>query len=98
MGRLTLNPIPHIDLLGTILLPLMNAPIGWAKPVPVNPSRFRRGVDMATGDILVSAAGPALEPAPRRSLAAIVLGRPRPLRARRGRAAGPPGSRSSSAS
>ncbi len=57
-GRLTLNPIPHIDLMGTILLPLMNAPIGWAKPVPVNPARFSRGVKMTTGDILVSAAGP----------------------------------------
>ena len=58
MGRLTLNPIPHIDPIGTLLLPLLNAPIGWAKPVPVDPSRFRRDVNMATGDILVSAAGP----------------------------------------
>jgi Zn-dependent protease len=57
-GRLTLNPIPHIDLIGTLLLPLMNAPIGWAKPVPVNSSRFRRSVSMSTGDILVSVAGP----------------------------------------
>ncbi len=58
MGRLTLNPLPHIDLLGTILLPLMNAPIGWAKPVPVNTARFHRGVGMSRGDILVSSAGP----------------------------------------
>jgi len=58
MGRMTLNPVPHIDLLGTILLPLMNAPIGWAKPVPVNPARFNRNVGMSTGDIIVSAAGP----------------------------------------
>lgn len=58
MGRLTLNPIPHIDPIGTLLLPLLNAPIGWAKPVPVDPSRFRRGVNMAAGDIVVSAAGP----------------------------------------
>jgi len=58
MGRLTLNPIPHIDLFGTILLPIMGAPIGWAKPVPVNPARFRRGVSMATGDTIVSVAGP----------------------------------------
>ncbi len=58
MGRMTLNPIPHIDLLGTILLPLMNAPIGWAKPVPVNPANFRRDVRRSTGDILVSVAGP----------------------------------------
>jgi len=58
MGRLTLNPIPHIDLFGTILLPLLNAPIGWAKPVPVNPARFTRKISMEAGDILVSAAGP----------------------------------------
>ena len=58
MGRMTLNPIPHIDLVGTILLPLLQLPIGWAKPVPVNPANFRRGVRMATGDTLVSVAGP----------------------------------------
>jgi Zn-dependent protease len=45
-GRLTLNPIPHIDPLGSIILPAMavlaNLPVlGWAKPVPVNPSRLR---------------------------------------------------------
>jgi Zn-dependent protease len=57
-GRLTLNPLPHLDLLGTVILPLMMAPIGWAKPVPVNPANFRGGVRMSTGDILVSIAGP----------------------------------------
>jgi Zn-dependent protease len=43
MGRITLNPIPHIDLLGTIILPIVmaistsgHAWLGWAKPVPVN--------------------------------------------------------------
>lgn len=45
-GRLTLNPIPHIDPFGSIILPAMavlaNLPvIGWAKPVPVNPARLR---------------------------------------------------------
>ncbi|MHC4192456.1 MAG: site-2 protease family protein, partial [Planctomycetota bacterium] len=35
MGRLTLNPIAHISLIGTIILPLI-AHFGWAKPVPVN--------------------------------------------------------------
>jgi Zn-dependent protease len=73
MGRLTLNPVPHIDLLGTIILPLMNAPIGWAKPVPVNPSRFTRGVKMSTGDILVSSAGP-LSNLLLGLIAAVVLG------------------------
>src|SRR5512138_1865484 len=58
MGRLTLNPVPHIDVFGTIVLPLLNAPIGWAKPVPVNPARFNRKIGMSRGDILVSSAGP----------------------------------------
>ncbi len=60
LGRLTLNPIPHIDLFGSILLPLMlalvNSPfmIGWAKPVPVNPRKYR---NYRAGDIRVSLAG-----------------------------------------
>jgi Zn-dependent protease len=73
MGRLTLNPIPHIDLFGTIILPLMNAPIGWAKPVPVNPARFNRSVKMTTGDIIVSSAGP-LSNLLLGSIAAVLLG------------------------
>lgn len=56
-GRLTLNPIVHIDLLGT-LLPLMGVPFGWAKPVPVNPARFTRNVSMRTGMMITAAAGP----------------------------------------
>jgi Zn-dependent protease len=60
LGRLTLNPIPHIDLFGSILFPLIlklsNAPFlfGWAKPVPVNPRNFR---NYRAGDIRVSLAG-----------------------------------------
>jgi len=52
-GRLSLNPIPHIDPIGTIILPaacmMMGIPaIGWAKPVPVNPYRMRNPrADMA---------------------------------------------------
>lgn len=57
-GRLTLNPASHIDPFGTILLPLMGIPFGWAKPVPVNPARFRRDVHMGTGMALTAAAGP----------------------------------------
>ena len=38
-GRLTLNPISHLDIIGTIML--MVGPIGWAKPVPINPYNFR---------------------------------------------------------
>jgi len=46
-GRITLNPLPHIDMFGTIIIPaillMSGSPflIGWAKPVPVNPSYFR---------------------------------------------------------
>jgi Zn-dependent protease len=46
-GRLTFNPIPHIDIIGTLILPLMLVVtgsqfiFGWAKPVPVNPMNFR---------------------------------------------------------
>jgi len=58
MGRLTLNPLAHADPIGTFLLPLLNVPFGWAKPVPVNPARFRRGVSMATGMMVTSLAGP----------------------------------------
>jgi len=58
MGRLTLNPIPHIDPIGTLLLPLMGIPFGWAKPVPVNPRNFDRKIAMRTGSVIVSAAGP----------------------------------------
>jgi Zn-dependent protease len=52
MGRLTLNPIAHIDLFGTILLPLI-AHFGWAKPVPVNFNVLNRGQVL-----LVAVAGP----------------------------------------
>jgi Zn-dependent protease len=61
MGRITLNPGPHIDPVGTILLPgillLTHAGLlfGWAKPVPVNPLNYR---NYRWGEITVSAAGP----------------------------------------
>ena len=57
-GRLTLDPLAHIDPLGTFLLPLLGVPFGWAKPVPVNPVRFRRDVSMRTGMMITAAAGP----------------------------------------
>jgi Zn-dependent protease len=53
-GRLTLNPLPHLDLMGTIMLLLPGSPIGWAKPVPVNPYHYHRP---RRDDILVSGAG-----------------------------------------
>lgn len=52
-GRCTLNPLAHLDLFGTICI--MFAPIGWAKPVPVNPYNFRHP---ARDNMIVSAAGP----------------------------------------
>ena len=55
-GRLTLNPLPHLDLVGTLCL--MFAPIGWAKPVPVNPSNFAYET-RRRDEILVSGAGVA---------------------------------------
>ena len=60
-GRLTLNPIPHIDPFGSIILPAMGAlagvpVIGWAKPVPVNPNRLR---NQRRDMLFVSLAGPA---------------------------------------
>jgi Zn-dependent protease len=58
LGRLTLNPIAHIDPIGTVLLPLLGVPFGWAKPVPVNPLRFDASVNMMSGMALVAAAGP----------------------------------------
>ncbi len=58
MGRLTLNPLAHVDPVGTLLLPLLGIPFGWAKPVPVQPHRFRPTVSMAGGMMLVAAAGP----------------------------------------
>jgi Zn-dependent protease len=63
LGRLTLNPIPHIDPIGSILVPailsLMPGGLifGWAKPVPVNPRNFR---NFKRGDIIVSLAGVAV--------------------------------------
>lgn len=59
MGRLTLNPIAHIDPIGTLLLPMMGVPFGWAKPVPVNPMGFNRKIDMRKGMMITASAGPA---------------------------------------
>ncbi|MBZ1345425.1 MAG: site-2 protease family protein [Candidatus Nealsonbacteria bacterium] len=64
-GRLSLNPLKHIDFFGTILLPLFlilmtqgRGPIfGWAKPVPVNPYNFQ---DQKWGMLKVAIAGPAV--------------------------------------
>lgn len=62
-GRITLNPIAHIDPLGTVLFPLVQMftgipLLGWAKPTPYNPANFSREVSMRKGHIVVAAAGP----------------------------------------
>jgi Zn-dependent protease len=54
MGRLTLNPLPHIDPMGAICLFLFK--FGWAKPVPVDPRYFK---NIRRGTIIMSVAGPA---------------------------------------
>jgi Zn-dependent protease len=61
MGRITLNPIRHIDPIGTILLPAMliimgQPPFGWAKPVPVNPMNLK---NPRKDNLIISIAGPA---------------------------------------
>lgn len=60
LGRVTLNPLAHIDLVGTILLPVILAiaggvVFGWAKPVPVNSSNLR---NPRVANIYIAAAGP----------------------------------------
>jgi Zn-dependent protease len=61
MGRLTLNPIPHIDLFGSIIIPLFSILatgrvfIAWAKPVPIDPRNFS---NYKRDDSLVTVAGP----------------------------------------
>lgn len=62
-GRMTLNPVPHIDPFGTLLLPALmlwqgGIMFGWANPVPVVPSRFRRGVSQSAGMAITASAGP----------------------------------------
>ncbi len=57
LGRMSLDPTKHVDPVGTIALPLLGVPFGWARPVPINPLRFR-GVHLATGVCLTAAAGP----------------------------------------
>ncbi len=54
LGRVTLNPLKHLDPLGTLAL-FVSGIFGWAKPVPVNPANFK---DPARSMVLVSLAGP----------------------------------------
>jgi len=59
LGRLSLNPLKHLDPIGTVLLPLVSLVIGgflfgWAKPVPINPNNLKNSRHMA----VIAAAGP----------------------------------------
>lgn len=62
LGRVTLNPLPHIDMLGTVILPILSTItggvvfIGWAKPVPVDWRNLR---NIRRDDSLIAVAGPA---------------------------------------
>ena len=70
MGRLTLNPLAHLDPVGSVVIPLLQmtsvlalgVPVplfGYAKPVPFSPNRFRRSITMRGGSACVALAGPA---------------------------------------
>ncbi|MEW6049450.1 MAG: site-2 protease family protein [Candidatus Zixiibacteriota bacterium] len=55
LGRLTLNPLAHLDFFGTIMMFVSQFRFGWAKPVPVNPMNLR---NPRMADLWISAAGP----------------------------------------
>lgn len=57
-GRLTLNPIKHLDPFGFVLL--IFAGFGWGKPVQINPNNFKRDISMQKGEAIVSVAGPLM--------------------------------------
>ena len=57
-GRLSLNPLHHLDPVGSLLL--LFAGFGWGKPVEVNPSNFNRNISMEKANAIVSVAGPLM--------------------------------------
>lgn len=57
-GRLSLNPLDHLDPIGTLLL--LVAGFGWGKPVHVNPRNYTRKISMEKGEAIVSLAGPLM--------------------------------------
>lgn len=57
-GRLSLNPLDHLDPIGTLML--LVAGFGWGKPVHVNPRNYTRKMSMEKGEAIVSAAGPLM--------------------------------------
>lgn len=57
-GRLSLNPLSHLDPFGVLML--VFAHIGWGKPVQINPNQFTRKISARTGEAIVSVAGPLM--------------------------------------
>lgn len=57
-GRLSLNPLAHLDPIGVIML--IFAHIGWGKPVQINPNNFTRKISARTGEAIVALAGPLI--------------------------------------
>ena len=57
-GRVTLNPLKHIDPIGFFML--LFTRFGWGKPVQINPTRFNRNVSMSKGEAIVAFAGPLM--------------------------------------
>ena len=57
-GRLSLNPLAHLDPIGSLMLLFVR--IGWGKPVQINPRNFNRTISMSKGEAIVSAAGPIM--------------------------------------
>ena len=57
-GRLSLNPLAHLDQIGSLMLLFVR--IGWGKPVQINPRNFNRTISMSKGEAIVSAAGPIM--------------------------------------
>lgn len=57
-GRLSLNPLAHLDPIGSLMLLFVG--VGWGKPVQINPNNFNRTVSISKGEAIVSAAGPIM--------------------------------------
>ena len=57
-GRLSLNPLAHLDPIGSLMLLFVG--VGWGKPVQINPNNFNRTISISKGEAIVSAAGPIM--------------------------------------
>ena len=77
-NRLTLNPIQHIDPIGTLLAPILMSTMGgvgfaWGRPVQTNPTSYTRRFTRATGSLLVSVAGPIMNLLMATLISAIII-------------------------